>query len=130
MRSVRLLIVATAIAATAGIACSGDSLTDINAPLGLELDLAPAVDTIIVTDSIRSTDRVALQLSATSFGMPVQTPAGVEWTSANRGIAVVDSTGVVRPTGFGSTTVTARVNLARATSTIVVILHTTPKPIP
>lgn len=130
MRSVRLLIVATTIAASAGIACSGDSLTDVNAPLGLELTLAPAVDTIIVTDSIRSTDRVALQLSATSFGMPVQTPAGVEWTSQSPSIAVVDSTGVVRPTGFGSTTVTARVNLARATSTIVVILHTTPKPIP
>ena len=130
MRSVRLLIVATTIAASAGIACSGDSLTDVNAPLGLELTLAPAVDTIIVTDSIQSTDRVALHLSATSFGMPVQTPAGVEWTSQSPSIAVVDSTGVVRPTGFGSTTVTARVNLARATSTIVVILHTTPKPIP
>ena len=53
MRSVRLLIVATTIAASAGIACSGDSLTDVNAPLGLELTLAPAVDTIIVTDSIQ-----------------------------------------------------------------------------
>lgn len=130
MRSVRLLIIATTVAVSAGIACSGDSLTDVNAPLGLELTLLPPVDTIIVTDSIRSTDRSALQLSATSFGLPVQTPAGVEWTSQNPNIAVVDTTGVVRPTGFGTTTVTARVNLARATSTIVVLLHTTPKPIP
>jgi hypothetical protein len=130
MRSAPLLVLAIALAASAGVACSDDSLTNVRAPLGLELTLVPAVDTIIVTDSIRSTDRVALQLLATSFGLPVQTPAGVEWTSDNPSVAMVDTTGVVRPTGFGTTTVTARINFTRAKSTIVVILRTTPKPIP
>ncbi len=129
MRSVRLLVIACSLVASTGMACSSDSLTDVNAPMGLELRLLPALDTIFVTDSIRAGDNVSLQLLATSFGRAVQTPKGVEWTSQNTAVATVDSAGVVRPTGAGTTTVTARVNDDRATSTIVVVIRTTQKSI-
>ena len=123
----RLALAATIVAA--GLACSSDSVTDVNAPMGLALTLVPSLDTIVVIDSIRAGDNLALHLVATSFGRLVQTPTGVEWTSQNTAVATVDSIGVVRPTGAGTTTVTARVNDDRARSTIVVIRRTTQKPI-
>lgn len=102
-----------------GLACSSDNVTDIAAPMGLSLQLAPGVDTVFLTDSGVPTP-VHLTLTATSFGQPVQTPHGVEWTTSDPTIAAVDSTGGVLPVGVGTTTLTARVNSAKAHATIVV----------
>ena len=110
---------AVALLVASALACSGDNVTDISAPMGLALQLTPAVDTAFLTDSGVSTP-VHLTLSATSLGLPVQTPHGVEWTIADPTIAVVDSTGSVSPVSIGTTTLTARVNSAKAHATIVV----------
>jgi uncharacterized protein YjdB len=106
------------------IACSSDSLTDPFAPPGLALRLTPTVETIFVGGTTQNASSVVLTLSATSMGRSVTTPRGVEWTSSNPSVAVVDSTGVVTAVSLGTTTVTARVNDERARSTIVVALST------
>jgi hypothetical protein len=128
MRSTRLFIAAGALVAGAGLACSSDSMTDFNAPLALELTLTPPVDTIFITNTITTANPIFLTLSATSMGRSVSTPKGVEWTSANLAIATVTD-GVVRATGTGTTTVTARVNDEHAKTTIVVVLRVTPQPL-
>src|SRR4051812_36463618 len=104
MRSVRGLLVFATLAVGAATACSSDSTTDPFAPQGLALTLSPAADTVFVSDSLVLTAGVSLSLSATSFGNPVQTPSGVEWSSSNPDVAVVDETGKVTPIGFGTTT--------------------------
>jgi hypothetical protein len=106
------------------IACSSDSLTDPFAPPGLALKLAPEVATIFVGGATQNASSVALTLTATSMGRSVSTPRGVAWTSSNPSVAVVDSTGVVTAISLGTTSVTARVNDERATSTVVVTLST------
>ena len=128
MRSARLLIAAGVLAVVAGLACSSDSLTDPNAPPGLALKLTPSADTIFVGDTISNASPLALVLSATSLGRPVQAPKGVEWTSSNPAVAFVSTGGVVTAVGVGATIVTARVNDDRATATIVVALAHRPPP--
>jgi uncharacterized protein YjdB len=112
----KMLVVATC------IACSGDTLTDPFAPPGLRLTLSPSAATLFVGGTIPTTNSVALTLSATSMGRSVTAPKGVEWTSSNPSVAVVDSAGVVTAVSLGTTTVTARVNNERATSTVTVSL--------
>ena len=104
---------------SAAISCSSDSVTDISAPPALRLQLTPAVDTIFVSDSF-AVATTRFTLLATSFDRPVQTPKGIEWTIANAAVATVDSTGAVHAVALGSTTLTARVNAAKAHATVVV----------
>jgi Bacterial Ig-like domain (group 2). len=120
MRHARSFFVASIFVIAAGLACSSDSLTDPNAPPGLTLKLSPAADTMFVGDSTVTTEPVQLILTATSIGLPVQAPTGVAWTSANPLVATVSATGLVSAVAIGTTTITARVNDERATSTIVV----------
>lgn len=120
MRHARFFIIASVFIVSTGITCSSDSLTDPNAPPGLTLKLTPSADTIFVGDTIATAAPVQLLLSAKSIGLPVQTPSGVVWTSANPSVATVSGTGLVSAVALGTTTVTARVNDERATSTIVV----------
>jgi hypothetical protein len=122
MRSARLSIALGVLVVAAGLACSSDSLTDPNAPPGLTLKLSPSVVTIFLTSTMPTATPVTLSLSATSLGRPVQAPTGVEWTSSNSSVAVVTD-GVVSAIGPGTTTVTARVNAERATSTVIVALR-------
>jgi len=127
MRSARLLI-ASMLVVGAGLACSSDSLTDPNAPPGLRLKLAPSVATIFLGGTVPTGSSVALSLSATSLGRPVQAPTGVEWTSSNPSVATVTD-GVVTALAPGTATVTARVNAERATATVIVVLRTTQQPL-
>ena len=106
------------------LACSSDSVTDPKAPPGLALALSPRADTIYISDSLGTADTAQLALSATSFGHPVTTPVGVEWSSSNAAVAVVDAQGVVHARTPGTTEITARVNDDRAKSTIVVAYRT------
>jgi hypothetical protein len=107
--------------AGASLGCSDDSITDLNAPPGLELTLTPSLDTIFITSTIAAAPPVLLGLSATSMSRPVVAPSGVEWTSSNPAVAVVSS-GLVTAVGTGTAIVTARVNSDRATMTVVVAL--------
>ena len=119
MRHARSFIVASLFIIAAGLACSSDSLTDPNAPPGLSLKLSPSADTIFI-DTLGTATPVQLTLTAKSLGLPVQAPTGVVWTSANPSVATVSGTGLVSAVALGTTTVTARVNDERATSTIIV----------
>ena len=121
MQFAKRLMSAAFLFVVAGVACSDDELTDPFAPKGLELSLSPAVDTVFLSTTV--IDQTKLSLSATSFGISVTPPKGVEWSVADPSIATVDSTGTVRPVRLGSTTVTARVNSERATARIVVLLR-------
>ena len=112
-------LTAAVLLSTGAVACTSDVNSPF-APPGLSLTFSPDLDTLFLADSGGATP-VHLSLSATSLGQPVTTPSGVEWTVADTTIAVVDSTGAVRPVGLGSTTVTARVNSEKAHATIVVV---------
>lgn len=116
--TVALLIV------TGAIACASDDLTNPFAPMGLGLEFSQSVDTLFLTDSGVPAP-VHLTLSATSFGQSVETPTGVVWTIADSTIATVDSAGALRPLRLGTTTVTARVNDAKAHAEIVVVQKVT-----
>jgi hypothetical protein len=128
MLSARLLIATCVAIVGTSLACSSDTLTDLNAPPGLSLKLTPPVDTIFVTTTFSAAVPVALTLSATSLARPVVAPTGVEWTSSDPSIAVVTG-GIVRAVATGTTIVTARVNGERATATIVVVLRPIQQPI-
>lgn len=120
MRSVRRLLILTALA-TGGVgACSRDNTTDPFAPLALALTVSPAVDTIFVSDSIVAADATKLTVAATTLGRAIPTPTGLEWTTSDPTIVVVAADGTVRALSVGTATVTARVNASRATATIVV----------
>ena len=121
MQLAKRLLSAAVVVTMAGVACSSDEPTNPFAPMGLELFLSPAVDTIFISGAIKPSDAIKLSLSATSFGLSVTPPKGVEWTVADPSIAAVDSTGTVRAVRLGTTTVTARVNSERATARIFVL---------
>lgn len=116
----RRYLTAVSLLAVAGLACSSD-VTNPFAPMGLELQFSPSVDTLFLSDSAVSTP-VHLTLTATSFGQSIPVPRGVEWTVSDPSVAViVDTTGGVLPVGLGTTTVTARINSTKAQGTIVVV---------
>lgn len=114
------LILALAGAAT-GLACSSDEdATDPFAPMNLEIFLTPPALQLAVADTITTANSVKLILSATSLGFPVVTPHA-EWTSSDRTVAIVDSTGLVQAVGLGLVTITARVNGEKAQTTVSVV---------
>ena len=100
--------------------CSSDSITDPHAPMNLKLRVSSPADTVFVSDTLTTADRVQLTLAGTTQGMPVSTPLVAEWTSSNPSVAVVDENGMVTPISLGTTKITARVNDERASATIVV----------
>jgi hypothetical protein len=102
------------------LACSDDSVTDPAAPMGLELALAPAVDTIFLAADPAAPRTTTLTPSATVHGNAVPVPGHV-FESADESVATVDDNGVVTAQAVGTTTITVRVNDERATSTIVVL---------
>lgn len=108
-----------ALISAGALACTSDVNSPF-APPGLSLQFTPATDTLFLADSGSATP-VHLTLSATSLGQPVTTPSGVEWTVDDTTVAVVDSTGAIRPISLGTTMVNARVNSEKAHATIVVV---------
>jgi hypothetical protein len=101
------------------ISCSSDSVfTNPNVPPGLQLFVAPTNATIFVSDTIGAATRIPLSVAATSLSRPVPTPSGLVFSSSNTGVATVDSTGMVTPTGFGSTEV--KVSVAGTSATAII----------
>ena len=99
-------------------ACSSDTSATNPAPFGLELAVTPTAATALVSDTITASDNIKLSLSARSLGLPTQVPKGVDWETSDANVAVVDSTGLVKPRGVGTATITARVNTTKASATI------------
>jgi hypothetical protein len=102
------------------VGCSDDSITDPSAPMGLELTLTPAVDTIFLATDPGAPRTTTLNPSATVHGTAVPMPMHV-FESADEAVATVDENGVVTAQSVGTTTVTVRVNDVRAVATIVVL---------
>jgi hypothetical protein len=126
MRSGRRLLILSALAsASLLVACPGDYVTNPFAPMALELFLAPSVQTIFVPDTIPEATPVRLGLFATTLGRAITTPKGVVWESSDPSVAYLDSSGAIFPAKLGTTEVTARINLTRATSTVVVAIQAT-----
>lgn len=104
-------------------ACSEESGTNISGVHGLNIvrvDVAPTLDTLFVADTLRPGDR--LQMAAQVIGRtgaPIN-GAKVAWSSSDHAVAIVTETGLVIPTGFGTTTITAAASKI-AEATIVVL---------
>ena len=79
----------------------------LNASNVFRVDVAPAVDTIFVADTLRESDQ--LQLSAQIIGIDRQPIVGgsVIWITEDSSVAVVSQTGVVRPVSLGTVRIAA-----------------------
>jgi len=104
-------------------ACSEETGPNVSGVPSLNITkvvVSPTLDTLFVADTLRSTDR--LQMSAQVIGH-TGTPisgAKVAWASSSPEVAVVTEDGVVIPTGYGSTVITASADKV-AKATIVVM---------
>jgi alpha-tubulin suppressor-like RCC1 family protein len=91
-------------------ACSEDTGPNISGIPALDIvrvNVVPQIDTIFVADTLRPTDR--LQMSAAVIGR-LGTPianAKVAWASSKTDVATITEGGLVIPTGYGTTEVTA-----------------------
>jgi alpha-tubulin suppressor-like RCC1 family protein len=91
-------------------ACSEETGPNISGVPSLDIvrvDVAPSIDTLFVADTLRPTDR--LQMSAAVIGR-LGTPipnAKVAWASSKPEVATVTEGGMVIPTGYGTTVVSA-----------------------
>jgi alpha-tubulin suppressor-like RCC1 family protein/uncharacterized protein YjdB len=102
-------------------ACSADTVTDPNTPIGLQLSLTPATDTIFITDTLTGAETVQLSVAAVSQSRSIPVPTGRVFESQSPTIASVDSvTGLVHALSVGTADVEVRVNGVRGHSTIVV----------
>ena len=92
------------------MACSeetGPNISDVPGMNITRVEISPKVHTMFVADTARPTDR--LQMTARAFGWTGDEIAGVTmvWSSSNTAVATVSQTGLVTPTGFGTTEITA-----------------------
>lgn len=85
----------------------------------VKVKVSPSLDTMFVADTLRTTDR--LQMTASVIGRLGDIPnAKVAWTSSDTGVATVTETGLVIPSGYGTTVISASASLV-AKATIVVV---------
>jgi alpha-tubulin suppressor-like RCC1 family protein len=85
----------------------------------VKVSVSPSLDTMFVADTLRPTDR--LQIKASVIGRLGPIPnAAVAWTSSNPEVATVSETGLVTPSGYGTTVITASASLV-AKATVVVM---------
>jgi alpha-tubulin suppressor-like RCC1 family protein len=91
-------------------ACSEETGPNISGVPSLDIvrvTVSPSIDTLFVADTLRPTDR--LQMSADVIGR-LGTPipnAKVAWASSKPDVAIVTEGGMVIPTGYGTTVVSA-----------------------
>lgn len=103
------------------VACSSDTVTDPNTPIGLQLSLTPATDTIFITDTLTGAETVQLSVTAVSQSRTIPVPSGRVFESQDPAIAAVDSvSGLVHALSVGTADIVVRVNGVRAHATIVV----------
>ena len=85
----------------------------------IKVKVSPSLDTMFVADTLRTTDR--LQMTASVIGRVGEIPnAKVAWASSDTGVATVTETGLVIPSGYGTTVISASASLV-AKATIVVV---------
>jgi alpha-tubulin suppressor-like RCC1 family protein len=116
MRHAALIGALCAVCVTACSEETGPNISGIPSLNIVRVEVSPTLDTMFVADTLRPTDR--LQMVAQVFGHtggPIS-GAAVAWTSSEPNVATVSEGGLVTPTGYGSTVITASANkIARAT---------------
>ena len=91
---------------------------DPRVPFALEIHVSPDSATLVMGDGRVST--ITLAVFAEALEAPVVVPPGLEWTSSDTTVAVVNAVGTVFPRRFGTAIITAKVGDAHDETTIVV----------
>lgn len=116
LRNRALLCIALAVGATLG----GCSYDDTNGP-GNRVDVSPANDTIVTGATITPDDTLRIEAEVVSeAGVPIPN-APIDWTSSEPTVATVDSMGLVRAVGYGTTRITARSGDREAVALVTVL---------
>ena len=103
-------------------ACSEETGPNISGVPDIDIvsvHVSPSLDTMFVADTLRPTDRLQMKASVVGRLGPIPS-AAVAWTSSNPEVATVSETGLVTPSGYGTTVITASASLV-AKATIVVM---------
>src|SRR4029453_3670130 len=90
-------------------ACSDDgpNISGIPSLDIIRVDVAPKLDTMFVSDTLRPGDRLQMKAEVIGrLGQPIG-GAAVAWASSKPEVAVVDENGLVVPTGYGTTVISA-----------------------
>jgi alpha-tubulin suppressor-like RCC1 family protein len=91
-------------------ACSEETGPNIGGVPSLDIirvDVSPSLDTLFVADTLRPTDRLQLKADVIGrLGSPIPS-AAVAWASSKPEVATVTEGGLVIPTGYGSTVISA-----------------------
>ena len=91
-------------------ACSEDTGPNISGVPSLDItrvDVFPKLDTLFVADTLRATDVLQMQADVISrVGIPIA-GAKVAWATSAPEVAIVTEAGLVIPTGYGTTVISA-----------------------
>jgi len=120
MRHAALIGALCAVCVTACSEDTGPNITGVPDLAITKVVVSPALDTMFIADTLRPTDR--LQMKADVFGRlgrPIMN-AAVVWASSKPEVATVSESGLVIPTGYGTTVITASASMV-GKATIVVM---------
>ena len=105
-------------------ACSdeptGPNLSGIDPISIARIEIRPALDTIVVQETITPGDTVRLTAAVVMKSGAIRTDVPLAWESSDPAVASVDQTGLVRATGYGTATIKASAGRA-ATAEIIVV---------
>ena len=119
MRHAALIGALCAVCVTACSEDTGPNISGVPDLAIIRVEVSPSLDTMFVADTLRPTDR--LQMKAAVMGrLGAIQGAAVVWKSSKPEVATVTEGGMVIPTGFGTTEVTASASLV-GKATIVVM---------
>jgi len=91
-------------------------------PATINISISPAVDTILVTlPIVASRDTIRLTATARDLSGTLLTGVVLNWESSAPSVATVESTGLVRAVGLGTTTISAFANGHSAAALVHVI---------
>jgi alpha-tubulin suppressor-like RCC1 family protein len=112
-----------ALCAVCVTACSDDTGPNISGVPDLAIirvEVSPSLDTMFVADTLRATDQLQMKAAVIGrLGTPIPN-AKVVWRSSKPEVATVSEAGMVIPTGYGTTEITASASLV-GKATIVVM---------
>ena len=116
MRHAALIGVLCTVAVTACSEETGPNISGVEDIDITRVEVFPKLDTLFVADTLRSTDRLQMQAAVIGrTGSPIA-GARVVWSSSKPEVATVTEAGMVIPTGYGTTVVTASAaEVAKAT---------------
>jgi alpha-tubulin suppressor-like RCC1 family protein len=104
-------------------ACSEDTGPNISGIPDLNIvkvKVLPSLDTMFVADTLRPTDRLQMKADVFGHGDKLIPNAAVVWASSKPEVATVTEGGLVVPTGFGTTVISASASVV-GKATIVVM---------